>query len=89
MSHTLSLPDEVYQLIKDYAAVRGQSAEEVVAAWASSIAGQAWEPAEAVYDPADDPLAEFLGVGELTDPEAIRHHDAVFAEEDGTGAAGE
>ena len=89
MSHTLSLPDEVYQLIKDYAAARGQSAEEVVVAWASSIAGKSRQPTEAVYNPADDPLAEFLGTGELTDPEAIRHHDAVFAEEGTDGAAGE
>jgi hypothetical protein len=86
MSHTLSLPDEIYQLIKDYAAAHGQTAEEAVAAWASSIAGQARQPAEAAYNPMDDPLAEFLGTGELTDPEAIRRHDAVFAEEGEVGA---
>jgi hypothetical protein len=29
-----------------------------------------------VYDPAEDPLSEFLGGGELTAPDAIRRHDA-------------
>ncbi|HEU5440135.1 MAG TPA: hypothetical protein VFU88_12675 [Ktedonobacterales bacterium] len=80
MTHTLSLPDEVYQRIKAYAAARGQTAEEAVAAWAASIAQPSQEPAEAAYNPADDPLAEFLGMGELTDPEAIRRHDEVFAD---------
>lgn len=35
----------------------------------------------AVYHSADDPLAAYLGRGELTDTDAIRNHDAVFGAE--------
>jgi len=34
-----------------------------------------------VYNPADDPLAEFLGAGELTSPDVIRCHDEAIAAE--------
>ncbi|WIG59256.1 MAG: hypothetical protein OJF49_002003 [Ktedonobacterales bacterium] len=82
MSHAIYLPDNVYQTIKVYAAKHGQKPEEFIQAWALALREQA-EPAPETfhYDPAEDPLAEFLGTGELTSPDAIRKHDEAIAEE--------
>lgn len=88
MSHMIELPDDAYQMIEAYAARQGQTPEAVIRAWAAALRDQVAEtPPDTdtsgfIYDPADDPLAEFLGIGELTMPEAIRRHDEAFAEEE-------
>lgn len=90
MSHTIELPDELYRAIERYAAQRGETAEAVIVAWAESLATPSSPPlleqapegmSGYVYDPAEDPLAEFLGAGELTAPDAIRRHDEAIAAE--------
>lgn len=83
MSHTIQLPDEVYEAIAAYASRHSQTAEEAISAWAANVSRQPrTEVIEGyIYDPAEDSLAEFLGKGELTDPTAIRRHDEVIAEE--------
>lgn len=81
MSHVLELPDEVYKRIEAYAASRGLTPEEAVRVWADRLEQAEGGGEEWVYNPADDPLAEFLGTGELVEPDAIRRHDEVIAEE--------
>lgn len=83
MTHALQLPDEVYAQLEAYAASRGVTAQDVVAAWVNQTHGSS-APAELPYgyDPANDPLAEFLGTGELKDPLAIQRHDEAFADTD-------
>ena len=82
MSHAVYLPDDVYRTIEAYAAKHGQKPEEVIQTWALALREQA-EPTPDTfqYDPAEDPLAEFLGTGELISPDAIRKHDEAIAEE--------
>lgn len=77
MSRVLELPDDVYTQIEVYAANHGQTPAEVVREWAATNANADG----VVYNPADDPLAAFLGTGELIEPDAIRRHDEVIAEE--------
>lgn len=88
MSHVIALPDDIYQAIAAYAAQSGQSPEAFILAWAAEIkekvnAFPGFKPSELepTYDPKDDPLAEFLGIGEITSPDAIDRHDEAFAEE--------
>ena len=86
MSHAVMIPDELYRAIEEYAARRGETAEAAIRTWAESLYTQnhvdeADENGNYVYDPADDPLAAFLGKGELTSPDAIRRHDDDIAEE--------
>lgn len=82
MSKVLELPDDIYRKIETYAAHYGQTAEEAIRMWADMLESQAGGGAKQfVYNPADDPLAEFLGTGELIEPDAIRRHDEVIADE--------
>jgi hypothetical protein len=86
MSHVIQLPDDVYQTLEAYAAQRGQTPEAVVLSWARALREQlaqslVTDMSSFVYDPADDPLATFLGTGELIAPDAIRRHDEAIAEE--------
>jgi hypothetical protein len=90
MSHTIELPDELYRAIERYAAQRGETAESFILAWAESLATTSPPPLPEqtpeemsgyVYDPAEDPLAEFLGTGELSASDAIRRHDEAIAAE--------
>ncbi len=86
MSHTIELPDELYRTIEHYAAQRGETAEAVILHWAQTLTNPSAQPLPEdmtgyVYDPAEDPLAEFLGAGELTAPDAIRRHDEAIAAE--------
>lgn len=85
MSHVIQLPDDVYEAIRDYAAQREETPETTIRRWAESLReqpsqAQSDQSAESAYDPADDPLAAFLGTGALMEPDAIRRHDDVFAE---------
>ena len=69
MSHALQIPDEVYQAIKEYAATRGQTPEEAVAAWATSL-----RPAASGKDtqPVEDPMIAVMRAnGHLVDPAAF------------------
>lgn len=86
MSHTITIPDELYRAIEEFAARQGETAEAAIIAWAESLYKRgdpalAVEDSGFVYDPADDPLAAFLGKGEMTHPDAIRRHDEAVADE--------
>jgi hypothetical protein len=84
MNHAVLIPNELYRAIEEYAARRGESAEAAILVWAESLRGER-APGEKndadVYNPADDPLAAFLGRGELPSPDAIRRHDDAIAQE--------
>lgn len=84
MSHIINIPDELDRAIEEYAARRDETAEAAIRAWAENL--HALNEPEAddgdfVCDPAGDPLAGFLGKGELTSPDAIRRHDEAIADE--------
>lgn len=86
MGHTIELPDELYRALERYAEQRGETVETTILAWATQVvspeAQQVADPeATAMYNAAEDPLAEFLGAGELTSLDAILHHDEVFGAE--------
>lgn len=86
MSRTIELPDEAFRAIERYVAQRGETPEAVIIAFAQSVvvrvsASVVEDISGYVYDPADDPLAEFLGTVELTQPDAVRRHDEVFGSE--------
>ncbi len=86
MGHTIELPDDLYRAIERYAAQRGETAEAVIIALAQGVAARASAPTVEdisgyIYNPAEDPLAEFLGTVELTQPDAVRRHDEVFGSE--------
>ncbi|MBF6591702.1 MAG: hypothetical protein IVW57_14420 [Ktedonobacterales bacterium] len=68
MSHTIQLPDEVYEAIAAYAAQHGQTPETAIQAWATTIRATLVEGApttsqdattDPVNHPAYDPWAGF------------------------------
>ena len=70
MSQALQIPDEVYEAIKEYAAQRGQTPEEAVVSWATSLR----QPAESGKDtqPDEDPMIALMRAnGHLVDPAAV------------------
>jgi hypothetical protein len=87
MSHIFHVPDEIYRKIVAYAAQHGQNPDALLMAWVKKGVEQLnqAEPTtsrhEALYDPAHDPLAPFIGAfdsGE-DDPGWIERHDSYFA----------
>jgi hypothetical protein len=91
MSHAVLIPDELYRMIEEYAARRGESAEAAILAWAESLREQQSEataetaPTEAasdrINDPEHDPWAGFRGIAEVRSADSIDRHDAYLAEE--------
>ena len=85
MSQALQIPDEVYQAIQEYAAIRGQTPEEAVAAWVSSLTPQADanspDADRLIDDPNHDPWPGFRGTATALSPDSIDRHDAYLAEE--------
>lgn len=85
MSHVIQLSDDVYEAISRYAAQRDETPEIAIRVWAESLRQhtsqtQPEQAAEIAYNPADDPLAEFLGKGEVIEPNAILRLDEAIAE---------
>lgn len=81
MSHSVQIPDDLYARFAAYADRQGKEPQALVIELVREVADSLPDGANAVYDPALDPLAEFLGTGELIDLAAVRQHDRVLAEE--------
>lgn len=82
MSHTLELPDEVYERIAAYAASRGQTPAEVVREWAATSADvEAKTDEQRVGNPAVDPWAGFRGISRAVSPDSVDRHDEYLASE--------
>lgn len=82
MSHSFQVSDDTYHTLTTFAAAHGQTPEDLFEAWVSEMTAQSTrEPIMAArngyttYDPADDPLAPFLGAFEATAPDLVRRHD--------------
>ncbi len=87
MSHIVHVPlsDEQYDRLTAYAAQHGLAVEtllqDALEQGMAKLAGSvAVDEEEAIYDPATDPLAEFLGAFEADVPDIVRHHDAYVGE---------
>jgi len=86
MSYVFQVPDEIYSEIASYAAQRGQTPDalliELVTEGVEQLK-QGESPIstdEAIYDPASDPLAPFIGAFDSGngDPGWIERHDIYF-----------
>jgi hypothetical protein len=88
MGHTLEIPDETYQELMHLAAERGQTPVQVLQQWVKEIQqASSQQPAipthgtmNGQYDPAQDPLAPFLGAFEATAPDVVHRHDHYLGE---------
>lgn len=95
MSHTISIPDELYHAIEEYAARRGETAEAAVLAWAEQLARftasapsmpesgpeNGLEVPSRVDNPRFDPWAGFRGVAEAKSADSVDRHDSYLAED--------
>lgn len=89
MSHAVTVPDELYRAIEDYATRRGESAEAVILAWAESLKQRSDATTESppsevssrVNNPTYDPWAGFRGIAEGRSADSIDRHDTYLAQE--------
>lgn len=77
MSQAIYVPDDTYAALKRAADDRGQTIEELVRTWAADLKRHETQPQDASveYDPALDPLAEYLGAFEAIAPTDVERHD--------------
>ncbi|MFI5272571.1 MAG: hypothetical protein ACHQ4H_06000 [Ktedonobacterales bacterium] len=81
MSHTLPIPDELYDQIAQYAAEQRQDTDVLgVRLLTEAVRGLAAMPA--ANNGTQDPFAELAGIISVNDPDAARLHDQYFAGED-------
>jgi hypothetical protein len=89
MSHTITIPDELYRAIEEFAARHGETAEAAILAWAESLVRSGTgttpmansEPASRVDDPRYDPWAGFRGATEAMSADSVDRHDVYLAED--------
>jgi hypothetical protein len=68
MDHTIIIPADLYARLAAYAAKQGQTPDEVIIELATEIVESESADEEVPgYDPADDPLAPFIGAFDLGD----------------------
>ena len=88
MSHTLEIPDDTYQELVHIATERGQTPTQVLQQWVKQMQHAAHQqpaiPSQGTmsgqYNPAQDPLAPFLGTFEATESDVVRRHDHYLGE---------
>ena|SRR5579862_228113 len=84
MSHTIALPDDVYQSLEEYARQQKQTPEEVIAAWALAARDQIQQkpPERSVQQPEiQDPFEGFYGAFEADYPDLVARHDYYIGQE--------
>lgn len=77
MSHALHIPDETCAALQRIAHDRGLSVEALLQAWVDESHRITMQPGGTVphYDPALDPMAEYLGAFEAITPDDVERHD--------------
>ena len=86
MSHIFQVPDEIYREIASYAAKRGQTPDSLLTTLLEEGVDQLKQTdsmaaiRKTPYDPANDPLAPFIGRFETNsiDFDWIERHDEIF-----------
>jgi len=86
MSHTIQLPDDLYEKVAAAAAEQGRPVDAVVESYvlyAMQHLAPPQPPAEYVYDPATDPILPFIGAFDSGDQPPLQphEHDLYFAGE--------
>jgi hypothetical protein len=85
MARPIVLPDNLYQRIHDLAASQGQTPDQLMAFLAEAYVLEHPAPLDygdiPGYDPAQDPLAPFVGKGIALVPDLTLRHDFYLAEE--------
>lgn len=87
MSHVFQIPDDIYMELVTYAAQRGENPDALLMAFVKEGVEQLKHTESMVaihkasYNPADDPLAAFVGAFDSgsDDPGWIERHDEYFA----------
>lgn len=84
MSHVIEVPDEMYAEVAKHAAERGQTPDALLLDIVSEAVAQlsaTMPELQRPYDPANDPLAPFIGAFDSSDedPGWIERHDEYFA----------
>lgn len=78
MGHSIQIPDERYDKVASYAAARGRTVDEFVSVClAAGVEQLASDSTGYVYNPAEDPIAQFIGAFDSADqpPLQPREHD--------------
>jgi hypothetical protein len=87
MSHIVHVPlsDEAYNRLTTYAVQQGMTVETLLMTVVEQgmtklVVSGVPDEQEAVYDPADDPLAEFLGAFDADASDIVQRHDVYLGE---------
>lgn len=85
MTHTLELPEEIYQALTEEAARRGQSPQALIQAWVATLHAETTTPAakdeQRVNNPQFDPWAGFRNATTALSPDSLDRHDEYLANE--------
>lgn len=81
MSHALNVPDELYSKFAEYAAERGQTADELLLAYMRGLVeiSQSGRASEAIVI-TEDPLAPFIGAFTFGVGDLAENHDQYLAQ---------
>lgn len=79
VAHVIEIADKAYQVLVDTAHDRGKTPRQFVEEWLLDLQASA-EESPAGYDPAEDPLAPFLGAFDADAPDVVARHDDYLAE---------
>lgn len=83
MSHTVLVPDVLYEQLAERAGRQGRTAEELFLAWVRERAALEEQEANtmAEFDPTHDPIASFIGAFSFGVGDLAEHHDWYLAQE--------
>ncbi len=76
MSRFVQIPDELYERVASYAAERGRTIDEFVSVClAAGVEQLASDSTGYVYNPAEDPIAKFIGAFDSADQPPLQPHE--------------
>ena len=76
MSHSIQIPDDLYDRVASYATDHGRTVEEFVSAClALSVEQLVVDSARHGYNPAEDPIAQFIGAFDSGDQPPLQPHE--------------